>query len=291
MKRSSVLSRVFFRRAAVRSLVPDLKLVLVVLTIGCESHVGVYRPAGLGEDTGLDSSALAGALDDLARRSHILPDAATGEIFIVDWFRDNSFSTAARRGQARDDFAQIESEKLRQAVLKAIDQNPSCGLTAADFSQSLNNHAVASQGEGKGKVKEEAAAPRADARGPGTAAANQDLKRRHPNRIGGMECWYPSEDPKARDIVTNHDPKTIQAAASAVRRRPNSAGNPTSPVPELVLAEIERQQHERKAAAQKASEQAAQDAIYTPKISPEDREKAAAWQAKLEKNRQQETTR
>lgn len=103
MKRSSVLSRVFFRRAAVRALVPDLKLVLVVLTIGCESHVGVYRPAGLGEDTGLDPSSLTGALDDLARRSHILPDAATGEIFIAAWFRDNSFSTAARRGQARDD--------------------------------------------------------------------------------------------------------------------------------------------------------------------------------------------
>jgi hypothetical protein len=169
MKRSSVMSRVFFRRAAIKALVPDLKLVLVVLTVGCESHVGVYRPAGLGEDSGLDPTSLAGALADLERRNHILPDAGTGEIFVVDFFRDNSFSTAARRGQARGDFCQIESEKLRKAVLQAIKNNPSCGLSIADCQQ---NQDAALQGKVKGEGKaEEAAAPRAHARGTVDAAA------------------------------------------------------------------------------------------------------------------------
>ena len=65
MKRSSVLSRTFFRRPAVRELVPNLKLVLLALTIGCETHSGVYVPSGLSEDVGLDPGALVGALDDL----------------------------------------------------------------------------------------------------------------------------------------------------------------------------------------------------------------------------------
>lgn len=256
MKRSSVLSRVFFRRAAVKALVPDLKLVLVVLTIGCESHVGVYRPAGLGEDTGLDPSSLAGALNDLERRCHILPDSVTGEIFILAWFRDNSFSNAARRGQARDDFAQIESPKLRLAVLKAIDQNPSCGLNSVEFLHHLENQQFASQGEGKvkGEGEGEAAAPRAPARGtagaaPAAPAIGLDARRRHPNRVSGIECWYPSEDQEADAIVAAHDSAAIQAAVSAIKQRPNGVGKKTSPVPALVLAEIECKQRNRETAA------------------------------------------
>ena len=259
MKRSSVLSRVFFRRAAVKALVPDLKLVLVVLTVGCESHVGVYRPAGLGEDTGLDPSALAGALADLERHNHILPDTGTGEIFVTAFFRDNSFLTAARRGQARDDFAQIESSKLRLAVLNAIDQNPSCGLKSVDFSHHQENQPLASQGEGKvkGEGKGEAAAPRAHARGTADAAASDpEAKRRHPRRtVNGIECWYASDDAPADAIEASANPEQIAAAVAAIKQQLNGAGKKTSPVPALVLAVLERHQRERETDERLAREQ------------------------------------
>lgn len=135
MKRSSMLSRAFFRRPAVRDLVPDLKLVLAVLTVGCESHAGAYRPAGLGEDTGLDPAALSGALNDLEQRGHIVRDKETGEVFLADFFRDNTFLTPARRRQARDDYLQIESYYLAYLVERAAEENPSAGLVGSGWSK------------------------------------------------------------------------------------------------------------------------------------------------------------
>jgi len=40
MKKHSMLPRNFYRRPAIRDLVPDLKLLLTVLTVGCETHIG-----------------------------------------------------------------------------------------------------------------------------------------------------------------------------------------------------------------------------------------------------------
>lgn len=144
MKRSSMLSRVFFRRPSVRALVPDLKLVLAVMAVSCESHVGVWRPAGLAEDCGLDPAALAGALVDLEKRGHLVADRATGEFFLTDFFRDNTFNSPQRVRQARDDLKQIESVALRQKVLEAVDKNIGAGLKTSDL---LQNHDVTSKGE------------------------------------------------------------------------------------------------------------------------------------------------
>lgn len=130
MKRNSMLSRAFFRRPAVRALVPDYKLVLSVLVVGCESHAGVYIPAGLGEDTGLDPAPLRTALADLERHGHIVLDEQTGEVFIQSFYRDNAFKSPARVGQWQDDFKIIESTKLSEAVLKAIELSPECGLAS-----------------------------------------------------------------------------------------------------------------------------------------------------------------
>lgn len=97
MKRSSVLSRTFFRRPAVRELVPDLKLILAVLTVSSESHVGCWVPGGLGEDAGLDLTALDGGMVDLERRDFILWDVATGEIFSAAFFPRQHFQWSAAR--------------------------------------------------------------------------------------------------------------------------------------------------------------------------------------------------
>lgn len=158
MKKSSMLCRNWFRRTSVRDLVPDLKLLLAVITVGCESHCGVYLPAGLGEDSGLDPTPLAGALSDLQRRGEIAVDSRTGEIFVRSFFRDNTFKTPARRRQFTDDFMQIESLELRDLVFEAVGQNPGCGLTkdAFDKNQQLNNQGEGKgEGEGEGKQKKE----------------------------------------------------------------------------------------------------------------------------------------
>ncbi len=240
-KRSSVLSRVFFRRTMIKELVPDLKLVLVVLTVGCESHVGVYRPAGLGEDTGLDPAALAGALSDLERRNHILSDPKTGEIFIRDFFRDNSFSTPQRRGQARDDFLQIESTTLRDTVLQAINHNPSCSLQSTDFSEFVENQGIASQGKGR-KDKVEAAA-RTDAR----AAARKTYNR----RASGIITWLPDDAHAAEKIEREYPPEDISAAITAIKK------DVKQPVPGRVAQKIEQLKQEREAAARYAQGDAA----------------------------------
>lgn len=160
MKRSSVVNRSFFRRPAVRDLVPDLKLILVVMTISCESHVGVWRPGGLAEDAGLDPAALAGALADLTTRGHIVADNKTGEIMLTAFFRDNTFSGPQRIRQAIDDYKLIESEMLREMVVAAVEKNPGCGLKKACF---LENQQVSHQGEGEGKQKKQQHAPAREA--------------------------------------------------------------------------------------------------------------------------------
>lgn len=131
MKRSSSISRVFFRRPKIKELVPDLKLLLAVLTVGSESHVGCWIPGGLSEESGLDSSALDGGLVDLERRGFVLRDMATAEIFLLDFFRDNTFKGPNRGNQAKTDFLAVRSTSLRAAILKAVAASPECGLAAS----------------------------------------------------------------------------------------------------------------------------------------------------------------
>jgi hypothetical protein len=113
--------------------------------------------------------------------------------------------------------------------------------------------------QGSKVLQEEAAAPRAHARGTGSAAASRgsNAKRQHPDRSRlGIECWYSSEDQEADAIVEAHDSDSITAAVAAIKQQINGAGKKTSPVPALVLAELERQQRERAAAVRRAQEDA-----------------------------------
>lgn len=113
--------------------------------------------------------------------------------------------------------------------------------------------------QGSKVLQEEAAAPRAPARGTDSAAASKgsNAKRQHPDRSRlGIECWYPSEDQEADAVVAAHDPDAITAAVATIKQQLNGAGKKTSPVPALVLAELERQQRERDAAMHRAQEDA-----------------------------------
>lgn len=107
-----------------------------------------------------------------------------------------------------------------------------------------------------GKVlQKEAAAPRAHARGTADAAAiRSEEKRHHPRRTpSGIECWYASDDAPADAIEATAPPEQIAGAVAAIRGRRNSANKPTSPVPALVKAELERQHREQLAVEQHAA--------------------------------------
>lgn len=153
MKTSSSIKRNYFRRPAVRQLVPDLKLLLAVLQVGCESHVGCWVPSGLADDAGLSPEACEGGLRDLERGGFVVFDQATGEIFLTDFFRNNTFKGPQRGQQALSDFRQVESEALRKMILKAVGESPECDLSVEFLTCFHKNQQLKNQGKEQGEVK------------------------------------------------------------------------------------------------------------------------------------------
>lgn len=72
--------------------------------------------------------------------------------------------------------------------------------------------------------------------------------KRRRSRLSGIETWEADDPAAATDIESTHPPEAIAAACAAIRARRNAKGNPASPVPGLVVAEIERQAAAREAA-------------------------------------------
>lgn len=159
MKTSSSIKRNYFRRPAIRHLVPDLKLLLAVLQVGCESHVGCWVPSGLADDAGLSVEACEGGLRDLARAGLVEVDQDTGEIFLTDFFRNNTFKGPQRGQQALADFRQVESEALRKSILNAVAQSQECGLSVEFLTGFVKNQQVNNQGKDQREVKEKTTPP------------------------------------------------------------------------------------------------------------------------------------
>lgn len=153
MKTSSSIKRNYFRRPAIRQLVPDLKLLLAVLQVGCESHVGCWVPSGLADDAGLSPEACEGGLQDLEKGGFLQFDKATGEIFLTDFFRNNNFKGPQRGQQALVDFRQVESEALRKSILKAVAQSPECGLSVEFLTGFVKNQRVKNQEKDQREVE------------------------------------------------------------------------------------------------------------------------------------------
>lgn len=256
MKRSSSISRTFFRRPAVRELVPDLRLLLVVMTVGCESHAGVWRPAGLPEETGLEIGAVDGGLADLERRGHILRDRSTAEVFLRAWYRDNVFKGPARWGQWLEDLKQIESPRLRAAVLEAIAASPECGLNPQNVDNSKENQTnqqTAAQEQEQEKEKEKAAPDTPKYAGAAAPPAIRTTGKRRRVRASGIVTWTDDDDLEAKRIEREHSENEISAAIMAL------AGTSKQPVPGLIAAEIERQRRTRQA-----------EEIYASRLKPLD---------------------
>lgn len=212
----SCLQRNYFRRASLRSLVPDNRLLISVLTVGCESHTGVYIPNGLVDDTGLNPDSVSAGLKDLEMSKLIEVDKETREIFLTDFFRDNKFSGAQRNGQAASDFSAIESSKLKSSVLDAIRRNPECGLNA-DFlckkleveeNQKLNNKGKA---EVKEKVKELAISEHAEI-AAASSVRSENKKEDQNSNSKAKNCIQPIDvDENGMMLARNEDDSlTIQ---------------------------------------------------------------------------------
>jgi len=111
-------------------------------------------------------------------------------------------------------------------------------------------------------LQEEAAAPRAHARGTADAAAAHSTKKRRTTRPSGIVTWDADDLPEAARIEQQHLPDHISAAVSALLK----AGK--QPVPGLVAREIERQHREHLAAEQRAATAARIAAADTMAIDP-----------------------
>lgn len=98
------------------------------------------------------------------------------------------------------------------------------------------------------KVLQEAAAPRAHARGTDSAAAAHPPKgKRRATRPSGIVTWDADDLPEAERIEQQHHADHISAAVSTLLK----AGK--QPVPGLVAREIEHQHREHLAAEQRAA--------------------------------------
>lgn len=173
-KEYSVLHRNFFKRAEIRALTPDLKALVAVLVVECDSNVGCYLSDGAS--SGLSQEALAGGLADLARRRLVSVDQATGEFFLKGFFRDNTFKNEIRRRQALDDFARIESQELAAEVIAAVRQNPNCGLAPSVLEAALQKRQGVPPQEVDGGREDSAAAPAApEDRSHGRSTAPENL--------------------------------------------------------------------------------------------------------------------
>jgi len=212
MKSRSSLHRNFFRRADIRCLVPDLKLLLTVLTIGCDSNAGAYLPGGLGDDSGLEATALAGGMNDLEKRGLIVRDNTTGEIFLSHFFRDNTFSNPARRINARDDFERVESTVLRQKIVDAVGKNPDCGLTAADLAPSfqLNQSHPVQAKQSEAKVSK---AKRSEAASPAPASPSPVSREREP-KLYGVIVADEKDRQGAEELAQKFGAETVEATAA-----------------------------------------------------------------------------
>ncbi|MEN3111725.1 hypothetical protein ACFONG_07340 [Uliginosibacterium paludis] len=231
-----------------------MKLVLVAITVGCESNIGTYRPVGLAEDTGLDLNVLADALADLERCGHLVRDQSTGELFLADFFRDNTFRNHRRYIQAQNDLLRVDSILLREKILTAVSQNSGCGLVVKNQQLAWQ---VEAQVEDKQNEVEEQRNPGAhvSSKHPSTASrsqANRTLKNWE-ERPSGIETWNAEDVTAAKKLETDYTKELI----SAVTQRLIDAG--ISPLPKRVkrelvtqqrLREIRRKRTEAEAAAQ-----------------------------------------
>jgi hypothetical protein len=104
-------------------LLPDQKLLMIWLWVNpAVSSAGVQLfDAGIaGVATSLQKAAVTDAIIEFERRSLVVYDQMTGELFITKWFRWHRFNDKRRWTVLQADLKKIESRKISEQVLNAV---------------------------------------------------------------------------------------------------------------------------------------------------------------------------
>ena len=109
----------------IKDLLPDQKLIAYYLWASRFSNsCGCYEiPFELSAvEMGLSELALVEAIRELERRGLVMFDHATGEVFVLDWYRFHKFSSGAQQSQLRQSLAKIQSDRLKKIVTNKINE-------------------------------------------------------------------------------------------------------------------------------------------------------------------------
>lgn len=103
----------------IRDLLPDQKLMVIALWAISPSSAGCWLldVPSFAAQTSIQLTACLEGVKEFQRRGLLEFDEATGEIFVVDWFRFHKFPPGPRQRLLRNDVDKIQSERLKHIVL------------------------------------------------------------------------------------------------------------------------------------------------------------------------------
>lgn len=103
---------------AIRDLLPDQKLLVYHMWATCPSAAGCFLLdfAGFQGALSITANAIEDAVLEFERRGLIAYDKATGEVFILAWFRWHKFDTGPRRRLFEDALKKVESPRLKTLI-------------------------------------------------------------------------------------------------------------------------------------------------------------------------------
>ncbi len=212
MREKSFVPTNLFTSFKLADALPEVKLVAASIWISPHIScvgVGEIPLAPLAATVGLAKEQTATALRLLEDAEAIAMDRETGEIFILDWFRFNTF----KKGVSTE-IANKQIEKIRSEHLKALirEKSRGCFPTATATATSLK------EAEDKNKAK--------------AAAAPQHKKRRVSE--AGIVCWGAEDEKKAAQLESSI---SCDVLAKAIY---NLSSTCKEPLPGRVENEVEK---------------------------------------------------
>ncbi len=148
-------------------------------------------------DLSMTAASLDDALDEFARRSLILRDKTTGEIYVVDWPRWHLFSSPQARGALWDSISKIQSRSLWIKVENAYKSTPKPG-----------------KGKEKSKGKSKASSEEEDTGNP-TPSRSMPTRSRSSS---GVRCWTLEDRREAQALEAEYGGQCVRDAVNALEQ-------------------------------------------------------------------------
>ena len=238
MREKSFVPTNLFTSHKLADALPEVKLVAASIWISPHLScvgVGEIPLAPLAATVGLAKEQTATALRLLEQAEAIAMDPETGEIFILDWFRFNTFKKGVAAEIARKQIEKIKSERIKALV---AEKSKGCLPTAAATATPTSSK----EEEGQNKPK--------------AAAAPQHKKRRVTN--AGIVCWDLEDERKAAQLESSISNDVLAIAIS------NLVATSKEPLPGRVEKEAEK--ITRKLQTDKGNKNAATQNSFIPNI-------------------------